>query len=94
MGEAKQWCVSDRVELVWREWEAESVAYDRFSGDLHYFDPITAAALQCVARTPCDEAAVVHEVARTLDLSPDQDLALFLSQALQRLSRLGLIAVK
>ncbi len=91
MPEGKQWRLSAGVDFVWREWDSECVAYERFSGDLHRFDGVTAALLQHLAQRPNDEGAIVNGVSRALGLAPDAQLSLFVKQSLGQLSGLGLV---
>jgi PqqD family protein of HPr-rel-A system len=91
MPDGNQWHLSAGVDLVWREWDGESVAYERFSGDLHCFDTVTAAVLKLLAQGSNDETALVSEISQTLALEPDHDLTLFVKQSLGRLSGLGLV---
>lgn len=91
MPEGKRWRLAHGVDLVWREWASDSVAYERFSGDLHRFDAATAALLQCLSQTPLDEQAVIDAVARRLALDGDSQLGLFIRQSLSQLLSLGLV---
>lgn len=82
------WKINARSRLQWRDWDGLYLLYDAASGDTHLMDEIGAAVFHCLQRQRdgLEASTVLHEVARLLELPPDDNL---LDQILEILRRFG-----
>lgn len=91
MIEGRKWNLVPGVDLVWQQWDDESVAYDKFSGDLHLFDLLTSSLLRRLVMTQLDEKTLIADVAQTLDAEADEEFVCFIQKSLSQLSMLQLV---
>ena len=91
MPAAKQWNLSAGVDFIWREWTGEKVAYEKFSGDLHLFDPVTSSVLEVLSGQGMDEQALISKVAENFEIDASQELGSVVLDSLNKLFTLHLV---
>lgn len=79
------WRLDALFDPVWRECEGEFLAYDRASGDTHYFDPITATLLIRIQQGGVVSSELINYVADRLAYEPDDALVSHIGELLQEL---------
>ena len=85
------WRSVDPLALHWRTWGEEHVVYDDGSGDTHLLDAEAAAVLLRLTRGPASTDELVTELARELEIEPNQALTSNITITLAMFKRLGLI---
>lgn len=68
------WAVNPLIELHWRGWGDESVAFDAVSGQTVAFDALEAAALACFEAAPQSLGSLVAQMASDLGVPCSSDL--------------------
>ncbi|MBU6256985.1 MAG: hypothetical protein KGL18_11910 [Burkholderiales bacterium] len=66
---------STEIELHWRDWGEDSVAFEARSGARYQFDPLSAAVMACFEGGPTSVEAVQQMLAADLDAADDAALA-------------------
>ena len=62
MVSAVQWHVGTDYELLWYEWDSESIVYHSGTGDTHLFNPAAAEVLKILQRQPVTLEALVARI--------------------------------
>ena len=79
------------VELLWREWEGESVVFNVNSGNTHLVNPTVVEVLRMIekdALTPCE---ISQRLIATVGGSCDDEIISNVENLLANLDRLGLV---
>lgn len=69
-----RWAVNPRIELHWRGWDAESVAFEAVSGEMAVFDALEAALMACLEAGPRGLQSLTEELAADMGLPADDAL--------------------
>lgn len=68
------WSLNPLVELHWKSWGPECLAFEAFSGETAVIDPLDAAALSCFDAGPQSFDAVLAALSREFDTRIDETL--------------------
>lgn len=86
------WKVTALGSLHWLDWDGQHLVFDEASGDTHLMDEVGAAVFYCLQQSAGrNEIDLLHEVARLLDIPPDDHLLDQLQEILQRFARFRLL---
>ncbi len=69
------WAVNPLVQLHWRGWGAEAVAFEAVSGEMLVLDALEAAVAGLFEAGPRDLQSLTEALAADMGLPPDADLA-------------------
>ncbi len=70
-----RWRLNPLVELHWRGWADESVAFDPVSGQMMACDALEAALMACLETGPASLDQIHAQLAADLGTAPSDDLA-------------------
>ncbi|MFN2337710.1 MAG: HPr-rel-A system PqqD family peptide chaperone [Gammaproteobacteria bacterium] len=86
------WKVTALGSLHWLDWDGQHLVFDEASGDTHLMDEVGAAVFYCLQQSAGrDEIDLLHDVARLLDIPPDDQLLDQLQEILRRFAHSRLL---
>ncbi|MDE2367649.1 MAG: hypothetical protein KGN16_01665 [Burkholderiales bacterium] len=80
---------STEIELHWRDWGEDSVAFEARSGARYQFDPLSAAVMACFEDGPASIESVQRLLAEDLDAADDAALAHEISEIVDKFRAQG-----
>lgn len=76
---------------LWHTWEDEVVVFDRFSGDTHLFDTLSAVLIRSLTRLPFEQQVLIEQMAISHACEADAEFVELIQARLQGLAQLGVI---
>lgn len=74
-GDDPVWRLNPVVDLHWRVWETDCVAFESVSGDTAVIDALEAAALACFDEGPCSLSHLLATLSQDLGVDPAAGLS-------------------
>lgn len=88
---SQRWQLMSGFAPLWHVWEDEVVVLDRFSGDTHFLDAVSAALIQFLTNSPFEQQSLIEQMAVTYVCEADADFVALIQARLQGLAQLGVI---
>lgn len=86
---AAAWRCNPTIQLHWRDWGSDSIAFEAVSGHTIQFEPLAAAAMACFEERPLSLAELAAELAGDLGGAADDDFTAALREIAEQFVRLG-----
>ena len=74
-GDDPAWRLNPLIDLHWRVWEADCVAFESVSGETAVIDALEAAALSCFDEGPCSLSRLLASLSQDLGVDPAEGLS-------------------
>ena len=87
----QKWRVAGDEPLKWRCWAGDYVVFSPLSGQTHFLDILAGHVLEQIMAAPPSISELHSDIARFLQVEPDDRLAQTVEELLRRLEEVGLI---
>jgi PqqD family protein of HPr-rel-A system len=88
----KRWGIDERFPILWHHWGDSYAVYHTGSGQTHILDDLAAQLLKLLVSEPANLAELASRFAEAVSLEADDELYLYMENALQEFERLELVA--
>lgn len=86
---ASSWRVNPLVDICWRDWGAESVAFENVSGGTHLYEPLSAAVFSCFEEGSASLDIVTEKIAFDLGAELNLELTDLVASIVTQFVKLG-----